>query len=153
MGRIRRTINIGVCLGILGGIGLGGVALADYPPVQQLIPSARASEVAFDRTPSSVPALARRTETPAPLAGGLGFIRVFVGEPVVPVLTNFPRSTRVRLTLTTPSGIEVNLPSVFSNANGRLRFPALEIAKAGRYSVRVVAANGTTRTLILRVGR
>jgi hypothetical protein len=136
---------------MLAGVSFGGVAYAEYPPVQNVTPSVAAPEVSFDRTPGTVPALIRKVETPAPIAGGSVFFKVLVGEPVVPILAKFRPRVKVKLTLRTPDGKTVFLPPVVSNANGRLHLPSLQIFKPGNYSIKVVSPNGTTQTLVLRV--
>jgi hypothetical protein len=79
--------------------------------------------------------------------------KVYVGEAFTCVMPNVRPATTFRASITTPNGTVVQLPSIKSLQNGRLRLPTAVIAKSGTYVFKVTAPNGKVRTIRINAGK
>jgi len=125
---------------------------ANYPPVEDVKPSTRAREVSYDRTPGTVDPASRIVATRVAV-GRVTSARVYVGEAFTCVMPNIRPATTFRVSMRTPNGTVLQLPSVKSLKNGRLRLPTAVIAKSGTYVFKVTAPNGKVRTIRVNAGK
>lgn len=129
-----------------------GVVKADYPPVEDVKPSTKSKDVSYDRTPGTVDPASRKIEAQL-VRGGTRNIKVWVGEAFTPVITNLRSGLQFRVTLITPNGTVVQLPTVKVLENGRLNLPTTIITKVGVYLFKVTAPNGDVRTIRINAGK
>ena len=150
MNSLRKTVVSLVA--VASAVAFAAPVSAEYPPVEDVKPSTRAKEVSYDRTPGTIDPASRIVATPVAV-GQVTRARVYVGEAFTCVMPNVPRSTTFRATLKTPNGTVVQLPSIKSLKNGRLRLPTAVIAKSGTYVFKVTAPNGKVRTIRVIAGK
>lgn len=129
-----------------------GAVNADYPPVEGVKPSTKAKEVSYDRTPGTIDPASRKIEAQL-VRGGTRNINVWVGEAFTPVITNLRSGLQFRVTLITPNGTVVQLPTVKVLENGHLNLPTTIITKVGVYLFKLTAPNGDVRTIRINAGK
>ena len=150
MNSLRKTIVSVVA--VASAVAFAAPVNAEYPPVEDVKPSTRSKEVSYDRTPGTVDPASRIVATPVG-AGTVVSAKVYVGEAFTCVMPNIRPATTFRVSLTTPNGTVIQLPSIKSLKNGRLRLPTAVIAKSGTYVFKVTAPNGALRTVRVNAGK
>jgi hypothetical protein len=147
--KIRASIAVAVLIGAIGLVSTE--ARADYPPTPEIRPAQGNREVAYDRTPATVPVGARRISVGAQWTTP---IVKSTDEPIAVRVVGLAPGRLVRLTVLTPSGARVALPSVRVGSNGAARLPALRLnptAGSGVYRVEMRVAD-VTSIIRVRVG-
>jgi hypothetical protein len=122
-----------------------GVADAKYPPLEDVKPDKKVSNISFDRTPKSVPVSSRPVSAPVENRATTT-VNVPANQVFTPVIPSVGANVQFRATIKGPNGKTVDLPRVTSNANGTLRLSSLAITAPGTYVLKITS-KGTTRTV------
>jgi hypothetical protein len=141
---------VGVTVSLIALLATAGVAKADYPPIEDVKPSTLISAISYDRTPRSVDYAARRIFSTVQ-GGASATVVSYLGESITPVITGVGAGEKFSVRIFTDSNRTITLPDISSIRNGNLRLPTMAFNREGMYTVKIIAVNGSVRTLKIRV--
>jgi hypothetical protein len=122
---------------------------AEYPPIEDVKPSTLIPAISFDRTPASPNPDARKNVV-AVAVGQQTTVVAFLNEAVTQVISSVGKNQKFSVQIKAPNGKIIVLPNVRSMNNGNLRLPTLSFSIAGVFKLKVINANGKSRTIIIR---
>ena len=142
MNSLRKTVarkTIISLVAVASAVAFAAPVSAEYPPIEDVRPSTSVKEVSYDRSPRTVSKVARRLS----VNSNNSALRVYIEEAVVILVPGQTPSTRHNVSITTPRGKKLDLPTVRSFKNGTLRLPTIAMAISGVYTVKIVSPAGT----------